>query len=87
MVAIAGKFVFKQKQILGWSFNVIVCAAEDSLGAMAVFVIFDDSANVRFSGETFEYVAKGESGLPIRHYFCSVCGAMIHVEADAYDTG
>ncbi len=52
------------------------------LGTMAVFVILDDSANVHFSGET-EYVAKGESGLPVRHYFCPVCGAMIHVEADA----
>ena len=57
------------------------------LGTMAVFVIFDDSANVQFSGETSEYVTKGESGLPVRHYFCPVCGAMIQVEADAYNMG
>ena len=33
-------------------------------GTVAVFVAFDDSANVQISGETREYVTKGESGLP-----------------------
>ena len=54
---------------------------------MAVFVTFDDSANVQFRGETSEYVSKGESGLLVHHYFCPVCSTMEHVKADAYDMG
>ena len=42
---------------------------------------------VQFRGETAEYVAKGESGLPVRHYFCPECGTMINVEADVYSMG
>ena len=57
------------------------------LGTVAVFVAFDDSANVQISGETREYVTKGESGLPVHHYFCPVCSTMVHVKADAYDMG
>ena len=57
------------------------------LGILAIFVIFDDSANDQLSGETSEYVVKGRSGLAVRHYFCPICGAMIHVEADAYSMG
>ena len=80
-----GSFSGRSRSLMVFQCNCMRCRR--LLGTVAVFVIFDDSANVQFSGETSEYVAKGESGLPVRHYFCPVCGTMINVEADAYSMG
>ena len=55
------------------------------LGTVADFVIFDDSANVQFSGETSEYVTRGESGLPVHLYFCPMCRAKVNAESYAYN--
>ena len=79
------EFLFQAEAYPWLAFQCNCMRCRRLLGTVAVFVIFDDSANVQFSRETSEYVTRGESGLPVRHYFCPVCGATVNAESYAYN--
>ena len=78
------EFLFQAEADPWLAFQCNCMRSRRLLGTVAVFVIFDDSANVQFSGETSKYLTRGESGPQVRHYFCSVCGTTVNEESYAY---